>query len=58
MPADRIEIEEAEEEGVIFKNLTNPLEMVKDEHGHVKKLYSRLWNWASRMNPEDADRFR
>ena len=38
MPADMIEIEEAEEEGVIFKNLTNPLEIVKDENGHVKEV--------------------
>jgi len=38
MPADAIEIEEAEEEGVIFKNLTNPLEIVKDENGHVKQV--------------------
>ena len=38
MPADMIEIEEAEEEGVIFKNLTNPLEIVKDEKGHVKEV--------------------
>ncbi len=38
MPADRIEIEEAEEEGVIFKNLTNPLEIVADENGHVSKV--------------------
>ncbi|MGF6375461.1 formate dehydrogenase major subunit [Clostridiales Family XIII bacterium PM5-7] len=38
MPADRIEIEEGEEEGVIFKNLTNPLEIVKDENGHVKQV--------------------
>ncbi|MDY4060134.1 MAG: FAD-dependent oxidoreductase [Anaerovoracaceae bacterium] len=38
MPADMIEIEEAEEEGVIFKNLTNPLEIVKDENGHVKEM--------------------
>ena len=36
MPADMVEIEEAEEEGVIFKNLTNPIEVVKDENGHVK----------------------
>ena len=28
MPADMVEIEEAEEEGVIFKNLTNPLEVI------------------------------
>ena len=38
MPADMIEIEEAEEEGVIFKNLTNPLEIVADKNGHVKKI--------------------
>lgn len=33
-----VEIEEAEEEGVIFKNLTNPIEVVKDENGHVKEV--------------------
>lgn len=38
MPADMVEIEEAEEEGVIFKNLTNPIEVVKDENGHVKEV--------------------
>ncbi|MDR2087879.1 MAG: FAD-dependent oxidoreductase [Clostridiales Family XIII bacterium] len=38
MPADRVEIEEAEEEGVIFKNLTNPLEIVKDGAGRVKQI--------------------
>ena len=38
MPADMIEIEEAEEEGVIFKNLTNPLEIIKDENGHIKEV--------------------
>ena len=38
MPADMIEIEEAEEEGVIFKNLTNPLKIVKDRKGHVKEI--------------------
>lgn len=38
MPADRLEIEEAEEEGVIFKNLTNPIEIIKDEAGHVKQV--------------------
>ena len=37
MPADMVEIEEAEEEGVIFKNLTNPLEVIKDENGHAKR---------------------
>jgi formate dehydrogenase major subunit len=38
MPADLVEIEEAEEEGVIFKNLTNPLEIITDKDGHVKQL--------------------
>ncbi|MDD6299264.1 NAD(P)-binding protein [Hornefia butyriciproducens] len=38
MPADMLEIEEAEEEGVIFKNLTNPKEILKDENGHVKQV--------------------
>jgi formate dehydrogenase major subunit len=38
MPADQIEIDEAEEEGVIFKNLRNPLEIIKDEKGHVKQI--------------------
>ncbi|XVG95170.1 FAD-dependent oxidoreductase [Eubacteriales bacterium KG125] len=38
MPADMIEIEEGEEEGVIFKNLTNPIEIIKDENGHVKAM--------------------
>ncbi len=38
MPADNVEIEEAEEEGVVFKNLTNPIEVVKDENGHVKQV--------------------
>ncbi len=38
MPADLIEIVEADEEGVIFKNLTNPIEIIKDEDGKVKQM--------------------
>ncbi|MGI6204320.1 MAG: FAD-dependent oxidoreductase [Anaerovoracaceae bacterium] len=38
MPADMLEIEEAEEEGVVFKNLRNPKEILKDENGHVKQV--------------------
>ncbi|MCL1859446.1 MAG: FAD-dependent oxidoreductase [Oscillospiraceae bacterium] len=37
MPAEQIEIEEAEEEGVIFKNLTNPIEITGD-NGKVKAM--------------------
>lgn len=42
MPADHIEIEEAEEEGVIFKNLTNPLEIIKDENGKAKQIVLQI----------------
>lgn len=42
MPADRLEIQEAEEEGVIFKNLTNPLEIIADENGHVKQVVLQI----------------
>lgn len=38
MPADMVEIEEAEEEGVIFLNLRNPLEIKKDKNGHACKV--------------------
>ncbi len=38
MPADAVEIQEAEEEGVIFKNLTNPIEVIKDDQGHVQSV--------------------
>ncbi|MCL2370899.1 MAG: FAD-dependent oxidoreductase [Firmicutes bacterium] len=37
MPAQKIEIDEAEEEGVIFKNLTNPIEIVGNG-GKVQKI--------------------
>jgi len=42
MPADEIEIIEGEEEGVIFKNLTNPIEIVKDEKGHAKEILLQI----------------
>lgn len=38
MPADRIEIVEGEEEGVDFKNLTNPIEFIAGEDGRVKQV--------------------
>ncbi|WP_455538709.1 FAD-dependent oxidoreductase [Terrisporobacter sp.] len=38
MPADMVEIREAEEEGVIFKNLTNPIEVIADENGNAKQV--------------------
>ncbi|MCD8156674.1 MAG: FAD-dependent oxidoreductase [Clostridiales bacterium] len=38
MPADMVEIEEAEEEGVIFKNLTNPLQIHAGADGRVASM--------------------
>ena len=38
MPADMVEIEEAEEEGVIFKNLRNPLKIHAGEDGRVSHM--------------------
>ena len=38
MPADMVEIEEAEEEGVIFKNLRNPLKIHAGADGRVASM--------------------
>jgi len=38
LPARRLEIEHAKEEGVIFKFLTKPEEFIGDEKGFVKKI--------------------
>lgn len=38
LPARREEVLHAEEEGIIFKTLTNPIEILGDEMGNVKKI--------------------
>ena len=38
LPARREEVEHAEEEGIIFKTLTNPVEVLGDENGNVKGM--------------------
>ncbi|MCI8341917.1 MAG: FAD-dependent oxidoreductase [Firmicutes bacterium] len=38
MPAEAIEIKEAEEEGVVFKYLTNPIEVVPNDDGTIKHV--------------------
>ncbi len=38
MPARREEVEHAEEEGIIFKTLNNPVEILGDEKGFVKGM--------------------
>jgi formate dehydrogenase major subunit len=40
MPADEIEIIEGEEEGVIFKNLTNPIEIITDDEWPCKRRFA------------------
>lgn len=37
-PASKVELKEAFEEGVVFNFLTNPVEVIKDENGHIKAL--------------------
>lgn len=55
MPADMLEIEEAEEEGVIFKNLTNPLEVIKDKDGHIKEIVLQVMELGE---PDESGRRR
>lgn len=55
MPADMLEIEEAEEEGVIFKNLTNPLEVIADENGHAKAVVLQVMELGE---PDESGRRR
>ena len=38
LPARKEEVEHAEEEGIIFRLLTNPVEVLGDETGHVKGM--------------------
>jgi len=38
MPARKVEIEHAQQEGVIFKLLTNPVRFIADENGKLKEM--------------------
>ena len=38
LPARKEEVEHAEEEGIIFKTLNNPVEILADEHDNVNKI--------------------
>ena len=38
LPARKEEVEHAEEEGIIFKTLCNPVEILSDENGFVKAI--------------------
>ena len=38
LPARKEEVEHAEEEGIVFKTLTNPTEVLGDENGWVKGM--------------------
>lgn len=55
MPADLIEIVEGEEEGVIFKNLRNPSEIIKDESGKVTKMILQVMELGE---PDESGRRR
>lgn len=55
MPADMVEIVEAEEEGVIFKNLTNPIEYISDDKGRVKQVVLQVMELGE---PDESGRRR
>ena len=55
MPADEIEIIEGDEEGVIFKNLRNPLEIKTDKDGHVKEMVLQVMELGE---PDESGRRR
>ena len=51
MPARAEEVENAEEEGVIFDFLTLPVRLIGDEHGWLDRRSSAGgWSWASRTS--------
>ena len=52
MPAEKIEIDEATEEGVIFKFLTNP-DAILSENGHVKSIRLQCMELG---NPDESGR--
>ncbi len=55
LPARKEEIEHAIEEGIIFKTLTNLVEVLGDEKGYVSGLDVLKWNWASLTKREGVD---
>jgi formate dehydrogenase major subunit len=55
MPADEIEIDEAEEEGVVFKNLTNPLEIRAGRDGRVRSMKLQIMELGE---PDESGRRR
>ncbi len=59
LPARAEEVEHAKEEGIIFKLLNNPVEILADENkfvGGIRRVCR--WCWASRMNPAGAGRWK
>ena len=52
LPARNEEIEHAEEEGIIFKTLHNPVKLIGDEQGRVTKMECVQMELASRMLPD------
>jgi formate dehydrogenase major subunit len=53
MPADEVEIIEAEEEGVIFKNLRNPIEVV---HGKIDESLKIVLQVMALGEPDESGR--
>ena len=56
LPARAEEVHHAKEEGIVFKLLSNPVQILGDEKGLVKGSSASRWSWASRMPPAAAAR--
>ena len=54
LPARKEEVEHAEEEGIVFKTLTNPTEVLGDETGWVKGITCVEMELGERMRPAAA----
>ena len=54
LPARKEEVEHAEEEGIIFKTLCNPVEIHANDEGLSSPSPASRWSWASRMLPAAA----
>ena len=58
LPARVEEVHHAKEEGIIFDLLTNPTQIFTVKMVTFPVWNASVWSLVSRMNPEDADRWR
>ena len=55
LPARKEEVEHAQEEGIIFDLLCNPVKVLGDENGWAMALNAYVWNWVNQMKVDVED---